>query len=158
LTVDLDTRQQIVELNAAYAACLDDGRYDEWPAFFVDDGWYRIVARENYERGLPLSILSLKGVPMMKDRIYGISSTIFHAPYYQTHIIGPSIITAGDDGQYNVASSYVVYRTKRDMTPDVLSVGKFLDVVDRRDGKFKFRRKFCIFDNDTIPNSIIYPI
>ena len=157
MTIDPGIRAEIAELNAAYAACLDGGNYDEWPEFFTEHAWYRIVSRENHDRNMPLSILSLKGVPMMRDRIYGISSTIFHAPYYQTHLVGCPVITATEGG-YGAATGYAVYRTKRDGMPDILSVGRYIDEIVKEDNKFKFRKKFCVFDNDIIPNSIIYPI
>jgi salicylate 5-hydroxylase small subunit len=158
VTINLQLRQEIADLYAAYAACIDDGRYDEWPDFFTEEAWYRIVPRENYERGLPLSTMSLKGRPMMQDRIYGAVSTIFHAPYYQRHIISlPVIIEDGENGIESRAN-YAVFRTKRDAMSEIYNVGQYLDVIKVELGKLKFAQKFCVFDNDLIPNSLIYPI
>lgn len=158
MTIDSQTYQSIIALYADYAACLDDGRFEEWPDFFTEDAWYRVVARENHDRDLPLSTLSLKGRPMMKDRIYGISSTIFHAPYYQRHLIGLPVISEVGDGRFSAEVNYTVFRTKRDMPADILSVGKYQDEICKDNNKLIFSRKFCIFDNDLIPNSLIYPI
>jgi salicylate 5-hydroxylase small subunit len=42
--------------------------------------------------------------------------------------------------------------------PEILSVGRYEDlVVDTADG-LRFAQRLCIFDNDLIPNSLIYPI
>jgi salicylate 5-hydroxylase small subunit len=158
VTIDLQLRQDIADLYAAYAACLDDGRYEEWSDFFTEDAWYRVVPRENYERGLPLSTMSLKGRLMMQDRIYGVTNTIFHAPYYQRHVIGLPLIADIGNKQVSVQASYCVFRTKRDCTPEIYNVGQYLDVIENADGALKFSRKFCVFDNDLIPNSLIYPI
>jgi salicylate 5-hydroxylase small subunit len=158
VTTHLQLRQDIADLYAAYGACLDDGRYDEWPDFFTEDAWYRVVPRENYERGLPLSTMSLKGRPMMKDRIYGVTNTIFHAPYYQRHVIGLPLVTDIGNTQFSVQASYCVFRTKRDCTPEIFNVGHYKDVIENADGGLKFAQKFCVFDNDLIPNSLIYPI
>src|SRR4051812_25984757 len=49
---------EIDQLNAAYAAVLDEKRFDEWPAFFLEDGQYKIQARENFDRGLPLALMA----------------------------------------------------------------------------------------------------
>jgi salicylate 5-hydroxylase small subunit len=158
VTIDLQLRQDIADLYSAYAACIDDGRYDEWPDFFTEDAWYRVVPRENFERGLPLSTMSLKGRAMMQDRIYGAVSTIFHAPYYQRHIISsPVIIKDGEEGIESRAN-YAVFRTKRDAMSEIYNVGQYLDVIKIELGKLKFAQKFCVFDNDLIPNSLIYPI
>jgi salicylate 5-hydroxylase small subunit len=158
VTIDLQLRQDIADLYAAYAACLDDGRYEEWSDFFTEDAWYRVVPRENYERGLPLSTMSLKGRLMMQDRIYGVTNTIFHAPYYQRHVIGLPLVADIGNKQVSVQASYCVFRTKRDCTPEIYNVGQYLDVIENADGALKFSQKFCVFDNDLIPNSLIYPI
>jgi salicylate 5-hydroxylase small subunit len=158
VTIDLQLRQDIADLYAAYAACLDDGRYDEWPDFFTEDAWYRVVPRENYERGLPLSTMSLKGRSMMKDRIYGVTSTIFHAPYYQRHVIGLPLVTTIGNKIFSIQANYCVFRTKRDCVPEIYNVGQYVDVIENVGGALKYSQKFCVFDNDIIPNSLIYPI
>ena len=154
----MQLRQEIADLHARYAACLDDGRYDEWPNFFTEDAWYRIVPRENYERDLPLSILSLKGRPMMLDRIHGATSTIFHAPYYQRHLLSLPVLTAKDGGKIESIANYTVIRTKRDMPAELFSVGYYYDLIVKQEAGLKFSQRFCVFDNDLIPNSLIYPI
>jgi salicylate 5-hydroxylase small subunit len=158
VTVDLQTRQDIADLYAAYASCLDDGRYEEWPDFFTEDGWYRVVPRENYERGLPLSTMSLKGRPMMKDRIYGVVSTIFHAPYYQRHIISLPTCSDQGNGLISVKVNYTIFRTKRDSFPEIFNTGEYIDILKKENGNLLISQKFCVFDNDIIPNSLIYPI
>jgi salicylate 5-hydroxylase small subunit len=158
VTLDPTLRFRVQDLYAAYAACLDGARYTDWPEFFTERAWYRVVPRENFDRDLPLSTLSLKGKAMMKDRIYGVESTIFHAPYYQRHLIGLPYIKVLSDGKYEVEVNYTVIRTKRDFSAEVYSVGRYLDHVELIDGDLKFSQKFCIFDNDIIPNSLIYPI
>jgi salicylate 5-hydroxylase small subunit len=158
MTIDVDLRMQISDLYAAYAACLDDGRYEEWPDFFTEHAWYRVVPRENHECGLPLSTLSLKGQAIMKDRIYGVQSTIFHAPYYQRHVIGLPLFGEVEGGVCNVQANYVVLRTKRDAPAEILSTGRYIDRVENTESGLKFAQKFCVFDNDLIPNSLIYPI
>jgi salicylate 5-hydroxylase small subunit len=158
VTIDPQTQLQIMQFYAAYASCINDGRYEDWPDFFTERAWYRVVSRENYDRNLPLSTLSLKGRPMMKDRIYGIESTIFHAPYYQRHLIGLPMVSNAERGGFDVEVNYTVIRTKRDFAAEVYSVGRYLDRVIITEEGLKFEQKFCVFDNDIIPNSLIYPI
>jgi 3-phenylpropionate/cinnamic acid dioxygenase small subunit len=80
---------EVDQLNAAYAAALDEKRFDDWPEFFLEDGRYTVQARENFDRGLPLALMALESRGMMKDRVYGVTQTIYHGPYYTRHVVGP---------------------------------------------------------------------
>ena len=93
MTVSAGLRLAVSDLYADYAACLDEERFGAWPDFFTEDCRYRVVPRENHDRGLPLGTLDLKNRGALLDRVYGVESTLFHAPYYQRHIIGPVRIT-----------------------------------------------------------------
>ena len=148
----------VMQLYAEYAACLDDGRFDDWPNLFTQDCHYRIVPRENHERGLPLAAVDLVGRDMLLDRVYSASSTLFHAPYYQRHIIGPVRITDDEHEEIGAEANYLVIRTKRDQPSEVFNAGRYVDrIVGTPDG-LRFRSKLCIFDSELISNSIIYPI
>lgn len=158
IIADTDLRLDIADLYASYAACLDDGDYDQWPQLFTEDCRYRVVPRENYERGLPLSIMDLQSRGALMDRVYGITSTLFHAPYYQRHIVGPALITGREGDAINTEANYLVIRTKRDLPSDVFNAGRYIDRIIRTADGLRFASKFCVFDSELIPNSIIYPI
>ncbi|WP_206244131.1 aromatic-ring-hydroxylating dioxygenase subunit beta [Novosphingobium terrae] len=154
----ISLREDIAELMAAYAHCLDDGELAAWPDFFTSDAWYRVVPRENFERDLPLSTLSLQGHGMMRDRLYGVESTIFHAPYYQRHILSQTHIVSHEDDTIEARTNYLVLRTKRDLPPEIFNTGVYHDRIVATPQGLKFAQRFCVFDNDLIPNSLIFPI
>lgn len=89
---------EIDELNAAYCAALDEQRFNEWPAFFLENGCYKVQARENFDRGLPLALIALESRGMMKDRVYGVTQTIYHAPYYTRHVVSPARVLGEEEG------------------------------------------------------------
>jgi salicylate 5-hydroxylase small subunit len=93
----LQLQYEIDQLNAAYGAALDEKRFSDWPEFFVEDGRYILQARENFDHGLPLALMDLESRGMMKDRVYGITQTIYHAPYYTRHVISPARVLADSD-------------------------------------------------------------
>jgi salicylate 5-hydroxylase small subunit len=155
--ISLEDRLRIDELYARYAACLDDARFEEWPDFFTDDCVYRVVPRENYDRNLPLATLSFESKGMLRDRVYAITETLFHEPYYQRHIVSGILVTASDDG-YRVRANYVVVRTKTGSLPELYSAGRYMDHVVDEAGTLRFREKVCVFDSELIPNSMIYPL
>lgn len=158
MSLSPEQRFALNDLYAGYAACLDAGRFDDWPDFFTEDCHYRIVPRENYDAGLRLSTMELHGHGMLKDRVYGVQSTLFHAPYYQRHLIGPPLIVSLAGAAIDVEANYLVVRTKRDLPSEVFNAGRYLDRIEVTPDGLKFRQKFCVFDSELIPNSLIYPI
>jgi salicylate 5-hydroxylase small subunit len=95
---------------------------------------------------------------MLQDRVIGATDTIFHDPYYQRHLIGAPLVLKVEDGVIHSEASYLVIRTRRDALPEILSVGRYQDRVVDTAGGYRFAERLCIFDNDLIPNSLIYPI
>jgi len=61
-------------------------------------------------------------------------------------------------GVIHSEASYLVVRTRRDQLPEILSVGRYRDQVVETPAGYRFAERLCIFDNDLIPNSLIYPI
>ena len=82
---------ELTQLQARYAAAVDSADWAAWCELFTDDCVYRVVPRENHERGLPLATMSFESKGMLKDRAYAIRETLFHDPYYQRHVVGPSL-------------------------------------------------------------------
>lgn len=156
--MDATTRFAIQDLYADYARCVDDSRYEEWPDFFTEQCLYRTVSRENYNAGLPMSALSLESRAMLKDRVYGMNETIFHAPYYQRHIVGLPRILSEDNGVIVAEANYLVIRTKLDAFSEVFNAGRYIDTIVNDGGRLKFRQRICVFDSDLVPNSIVYPL
>jgi salicylate 5-hydroxylase small subunit len=154
----VEDRLRIEDLYAAYASCLDDGRFAEWPDFFTDDCVYRIVPRENYDGGLPLATLSFESKGMLRDRVYAVTETLFHEPYYQRHIVSGLLVRADEDGGFRVQANYVVIRTKAGALSEVYNAGRYVDRIVDQNGALRFREKLCVFDTELIPNSLIYPI
>jgi salicylate 5-hydroxylase small subunit len=158
MILSTELRLDIVDLFARYAACLDSGDYDQWPSFFTEDCRYKVVPRENYDRGLPLGTLDLHGTAMLRDRLYGVESTLFHAPYYQRHIIGPTLVTGREQDILTTETNYLVIRTKRDFPSEIFNAGRYLDRIAIGSQGLRFVEKICVFDSELIPNSLIYPI
>ncbi len=157
---------EINGFNADYGARLDAGDFAAWPDFFAPEGLYRIIGRENFDAGRPLCIMQLEGQGMMRDRVYGINNTLFHAPYFQRHVIGMARLLAppAEDG-IAAEASYAVFRTRPASNmagggvSEVFNVGRYLDLFRRQpDGRLRLLRRDCVFDSELILNSLIYPI
>lgn len=151
-------QQEVDQLNAAYAAALDEKRFEEWPEFFMEDGRYKVQARENFDRGLPLALMALESRGMMKDRVYGVTQTIYHGPYYMRHIISPARILSQEGDVVKAEANYAVFRTKPGGVSEVYNVGRYIDELIKKDGSLKFRSRLCVYDSEMILNSLIYPV
>jgi salicylate 5-hydroxylase small subunit len=152
-------QHRIDQLNAAYAAVLDEKRFDDWPALFVAQGQYKVQARENFDRGLPLALIALESQGMMKDRVYGITQTIYHAPYYMRHVISPAqLLQVSPDGVIHAQANYAVFRTKPAGVSEVFNVGRYIDEIVQTDEGLKFSLRLCVYDSELVLNSLIYPV
>lgn len=158
MAIDFQTYFDLTRLYADYAAVVDEGDWDAWTEFFIDECQYKVQPRENYERGFPLATLALISKGMLKDRAYGIKETLFHDPYYQRHVVGLPRILAQDGPVIEAEANYAVFRTKSSQETTVFNVGRYLDRVRITPQGMKFESRCCIYDTEMIPNSIIYPI
>jgi salicylate 5-hydroxylase small subunit len=157
IAVRAEDRFRISDLYAAYTACLDSGRFAEWPEFFTDECIYRVVARENYDRGFPASTLAFESKRMLIDRVYGITETLFHEPYYQRHIVSVPGVTR-ERNAFRVEANYIVIRTKVGTFSEIYNAGRYLDRIVEENGRLLFAEKICVYDSELVPNSLIYPI
>jgi salicylate 5-hydroxylase small subunit len=149
---------EIDQLNAAYAATLDERRFDEWPGFFLPEGVYRVQARENFDRGLPLALIALESQGMMKDRVYGVTQTIYHGPYYTRHVLSPAQVLGEERGLVRAQTHYAVFRTRPGDASEVYNVGRYLDEIVRTPAGLRFGSRQCVYDSEMVLNSLIYPI
>src|SRR5688500_5147894 len=117
-----DLRLELEELYAAYVACLDEERLEEWPEFFTDDAAYRIIPRENFERGLPLATLHCESKGYLQDRVVAIRRTAVYAPRYIRRLVSNIRILGWQDGELEVRANYAAFETLRDELTRVFSV------------------------------------
>jgi 3-phenylpropionate/cinnamic acid dioxygenase small subunit len=153
-----DLRLELEELYTDYVACLDEERLEEWPEFFTDDAVYRIIPRENFERGLPIATLHCESKGYLKDRVIAIRQTAVYAPRYLRRLVSNIRILGWEDEALHVRANYAAFETLRDELTRVFSVGRCHDTLVVADGRLKFKEKLVIFDSELIPNSLIYPL
>jgi salicylate 5-hydroxylase small subunit len=148
-----DLRLELDELYAQYVGCLDEERFEDWPEFFTDDCLYRIVPRDNFERGLPIATWHSEGRAGLLDS--------------QDHELRAAVYPS--DGERNSAdglaraeldarANFLAVETLLDEPSRVFMCGEYRDRLVVADGKLKFREKHCVFDTLLILNSLIYPL
>ncbi len=151
-----DLRLELEELYAAYTACLDEERFEEWPEFFVEQCLYKIVPRENFELGLPLATWLCESKGYLADRVTAIRKTTVYAPRYMRRMVSGLRVLGWKEGVLEVRANYVALETLQDEFTRVFNTGRDKLVVE--EGRLKFKEKLCIFDSLLVPNSLIYPL
>ena len=102
--------------------------------------------------------MAMESRGMMKDRVYGVTQTIFHGPYYMRHVIGAARVMAVDGDTVNAEAGYAVFRTKPGGISEVYNVGRYIDVLSRMDGQLKLKSRLAVYDSEMVLNSLIYPV
>ena len=147
------------QLNAAYAAALDEKRFDDWPGFFLEDGRYKVQARENFDRGLA-ACADRAGEPG-DDEGPRLRRDADHLPRALLHAARGEPGTgagAGEGGLIRAQAHYAVFRTRPGDSSEVYNVGRYIDEIVRTDAGLRFASRLCVYDSEMVLNSLIYPI
>src|SRR5580704_7033418 len=140
-----------------YYTALDDGQFEEWPAFFTEDCLYRVIPRENYEAGYTLSTIYAESRGMLVDRVMGMTRTQMYAPRYYRRFPGPLRIVSRDGDAVRVRHNLLVVQTLIDKQTEIVLSAVCHDVLVQDDEQVRLRERIVVFDSEMIPNSLIYP-
>ena len=152
-----ELQREVEELYADYGEIIDDGRLDAWPEMFVDPCLYRIVSKENHDKGLPLSLMRCESMGMLKDRAFACQKLNVYAPRTWRQSI--TQVRARPDGEHiSARANFVVFETLHDRHTAILTSGRFLDSLVRTPAGLRFREKICVYDANLISGSIVFPL
>lgn len=153
-----DARLQIGDLLAEYAHAIDDDRLEEWPEFFTDDCSYRMINRENHEKGRVVGIMDCSSKGMLQDRILALREANVFEPHTYRHILSATRITGQNGNVYNVETSFLVIRTMQEGDMSVFCTGKYIDEIVLADTGPRFRKRLVVCDSNRIDTLIVIPI
>jgi 3-phenylpropionate/cinnamic acid dioxygenase small subunit len=147
-----EDRSEIEKLFRAYARLLDQRRFAEWTDLFTEDGAYLVVTYENLQdQGLLL--FKDDGREALKER------AAFALGYYQSercktlHVVS-NVEVDDASGNETICNSYfVVYRTPADGLPQLYSCGEYRDRLVKKTGRWMFRERLVVVDNETLPEN-----
>ncbi len=108
LTAEL--RLDVQEFYARYAECLDGGRLQQWPEFFVDSCTYRVTTRRNLRLGPDEHLVSLSTRSTLRDRIVAIGQSEDYEPHTQRHTISNFRVQAASDEELRTSRSCALSR------------------------------------------------
>ena len=140
-----------------YYTTLDDGRFEEWPDFFIEDCLYRVIPRENYEAGYALSTMYGESRGMLIDRVMGMTRTQMFAPRYYRRFPGPIRLVSQDADSVRIRQNLLVVQTLIDRKTEIVLSAVCHDVLVSVSGLPRLRERIVVFDSEMLPNSLIYP-
>ncbi len=151
-------KSAVQDLFDAYMDCLDEERFEEWPDFFTETGVYKIVARENVERDLPLATWSCLSRGMLRDRVVAIRNASVFSPRYMRHVASPVRMLGETGGVHSAGGSFSVFETSQDEMSKVFMVGKYrASIVFTPEGA-RFAELRVIYDTSLIPGLLVFPV
>jgi 3-phenylpropionate/cinnamic acid dioxygenase small subunit len=155
-----ELQQAILDLNARYAQTIDDGRLEDWPAFFTETARYVVTTAENFERGLPLGIIYATSRAMLRDRVRSLrQANVYEAQRYR-HIVGLPLIELGAEGTARATTSFLVVRVMHTGETSMFACGCYRDhiVNDASDGALRFAERIVVLDSRQVDTLLALPL
>ena len=153
----MSLREEVEDFYAAYGESIDSGELERWPGLFVEPCLYRIVSKENYDKGLPLSLMLCESLGMLKDRAFASKELNVYAPRAWRHSI-TQIRAREEGGRIEARANFVVFESLQDQHTRVLCAGRYIDALVRTEAGLRLREKICVYDAALIPGSIVLPL
>ena len=150
-------QEEVEDFYAEYAEVIDSGALERWPELFVEPCLYRIVSKENYDKGLPLSLMRCESLGMLRDRAFASQKLNVYGPRAWRHSI-TQIRTREEDHRIAVRANFVLFETLHDEHTRILCAGRYLDKLVRTEAGLRLREKICVYDAALIPGSIVMPL
>lgn len=152
-------REKIIELNADYAAAIDDGRLEDWPSFFTESCFYRITTAHNHSRGYEAGVVYCDSRQMLADRVLSLrKANIFERHTYR-HLVGLPRLRESDSSSAVVETGFAVLRTMRTGETAVFASGRYLDrIVHESGNSLRFSRRDVVCDSHRIDTLLALPL
>lgn len=157
-SVDTVVRRQIEELNTRYIRAIDDDQLEAWPELFTEQCLYRIVTRENFDRGFVLPLMECASRGMLVDRVTGYRRVNVYEPQRYTHMLSGLVLQVIDTTHVSCKQNYLAIRTMVTGEMTIFSTGVYLDrVVLGADGA-KFEERIVVQESRRVDTLLVIPL
>lgn len=148
----------VMALQAEYAELIDDDRLEEWPELFVEDCMYKVISRENADRGMEIATILCTSRAMLIDRVVSLRQANIFPVHYYRHILSTPRIKSVEGDLVIVQTNYLVLQTRNDGATTIFNAGRYLDHIRLGDAGPKFISKVAVFDTNRIDTLMAKPI
>ena len=151
-------RHAVTDLLQLYVDTLDDDDLEAWPEFFLEDGQYRVLSRENVALGLPAPLMYYYSRGMMRDRVKALREALTYQPVYARHLLSTPRLAMSDSGEVHAGASFSLYQTTEEGITQLFTVGRYTDVVALTESGPRFRSRTVTMDSFGVKNLIAVPL
>ena len=157
---DIERQLAVHDLNARYVETIDEGRFEEWPGLFTDDGHYRVTTAENVEQGLPLSLIYATSRAMLQDRVRSLREANIYESQRYRHVVGVPLLESAQDGATRACTSFIIVRVMHSGESLVFATGCYRDLIvkDASDGALRFAERIVVLDSRQIDTLLALPL
>ena len=152
------TTLRLAELNAAYAAAIDQDRLEGWSDFFTGDCLYKITSADNHKAGMQAGIVYADSQAMLRDRITALRTANIYERQAYRHIIGLPLIVAEADDLIEAETPFIVARITRNARTDLFATGVYHDRVEDSGGMLRFRQRIVVCDSNHFDTLLAIPL
>jgi anthranilate 1,2-dioxygenase small subunit len=156
--IDLKKTESVRQFLSDTCAFLDNDQLELWGDCFTDDALYRILSRDNHDRGLPLSLLTCEGKSMIRDRIKSLRQANIYNIHTDRHILSELRFISRQSDQWQVETSYAMFQTNQEGHSFLFSVGVYKDTVVFAEETPKLKQRLVITDTAAIRTLLSTPI
>jgi anthranilate 1,2-dioxygenase small subunit/terephthalate 1,2-dioxygenase oxygenase component beta subunit len=154
-----DLNSRLIQLNAEYARALDDGNFEAWPEFFLEDGLYKLTSADNHAQGMEAGVIYADSRNMLRDRISALRVANIYERQRYRHIVGLPAVLALEGGAVRCESAFIVVRIMRDGAMDLFATGRFLDRIEEdAGGRLRFRERIAVCDSNRFDTLVAIPL
>ncbi len=150
---------EIMAAQARYAHCIDDGRLDEWPGFFLPECSYRITTAENHRLGFAAGLVWADSRGMLEDRVAALREANIYERHAYRHLLGLPLVTGTGPEGTRSETPFMVARIMREGATDLYATGRYLDLWRRdAEGAPKFAERIVVCDSSRIDTLLALPL
>lgn len=155
---DFALTARVERLIADYVNTIDEERYRDLPDFFIEEGLYQVISKENFQRKRPFGLIYCDSRAMLRDRIMSMHKANIYEPHVYRHVTGRSTVTQGADGALEAKTSYIVARIMHDGRQELFSTGVYHDRIVEIDGALQFAHKIVVTDSSRVDALLVIPL
>ena len=149
---------RLAELNAAYAATIDQDRLEAWPDFFTDDCFYKITSAENHRAGYQAGIVYADSKAMLRDRITALRTANIYERQSYRHIIGLPLVTSQGNSVIEAEAPFLVVRILRGAQTDLFATGIYLDRLHDTSDGLRIAQRIVVCDSSHFDTLLAIPL